>query len=310
VGIELGDAGTLWLELGALLLLGALGAAAVLDLRTREVPDGLWQGVGLVGAAGGAVVVAPGGWLPLLLWLVVAGLALEHVFPWDSGKGGLVDRWADPIELVAYAGVGITVGVALLRFGLGSTGVPPMALALLATVVVARVLFEVGVLYGGADAKALIVAGVLVPLYPTTWLALPAHAGLVTSILPFAANLLMDAAVLSAIIPLSVAVRNARRGEFSFRTGFTTYTIPVSDLPHRFAWVRDPSYPIDRDEENAIETSEEDRQWRIQVARKLDARGIARVRVGPQIPFIVLLFAGAIGALALGNWIIDLLALL
>jgi prepilin signal peptidase PulO-like enzyme (type II secretory pathway) len=201
------------------------------------------------------------------------------------------------------------VGVGILRLGLGSSGVPPVAVALLATVVVARVLFEVGVLYGGADAKALIVAGVLVPLYAATWVGLPPHAALVTSILPFAINLLMDAAMLSAAIPLGVAIRNARRGEFSFRSGFTTYTIPVRDLPHRFAWVRDPAYPIDRDAENAIETSAQDRQWRTKVAGELEARGILRVRVGPQIPFIVLLFGGALGALALGNWIIDLLAL-
>ncbi len=304
----LAGAGPLWLDLGAFVLLVGLGIAAALDARSREVPDRLWQVLGILGAIGGAVVIAPGGWVPLAFWLLVAGLALEHMFPWDAEGRGWVGEWADLLELIAYLGIVIVVGVGAFRVGLGGGGVPPTAVALLVTVIIARVLFEVGVLYGGADAKALIIAGVLVPLFPIPWLGVPTNALLFTSFVPYAVNLLMDAALLSVIIPIVVAVQNVRRGEFSFRTGFTTYTIPVDELPRRWVWVRDPARPTDPKEEEALETSEEDRAWRSRVAAELKARGIARVRVGPQLPFIVLMAGGAVGALLLGNWIIDLLA--
>jgi hypothetical protein len=303
----LGGAGPIWMDLGAVILLAGLAVAAVLDARTREVPDRLWQLLGIAGAVGGAVVLAPMGWLPLLFWILVAGLALEHMFPWDGDGRGAVGRWADAIELVAYLGVTALVVVGALHVGFGGNGVPPVAVALLATIIIARLLFEGGVLYGGADAKALIIAGVLVPLFPTPWLGVPSTALLFTSFVPYAVNLLMDAALLSVVIPLAVAFRNARRGEFSVRTGFTTYTIPVEELPKKFVWVRDPLRPTTPEEE-ALETSEEDRAWREQVARELTARGITRVRVGPQLPFIVLMAGGAIGALVFGNWILDLLA--
>jgi len=297
-----------WLDLGAFVLLAGLGVAAVLDARTREVPDGLWQVLGVVGALGGAVVVAPDGWVPLALWALIVGLALEHMFPWDAKCGGTIGKWADVIELVAYLGVTVIVGVGVFRLGLGSGGVPPVAVALLVTVIIARLLFEGGVLYGGADAKALIVAGVLLPLFTVPWLEVPANAQLFTSYVPFAVNLLMDAAVLSAVVPIAVAIRNLRRGEFSLRSGFTTYTIPVAELPRKYVWIRDAAYPTDPDEEEAIETSAQDREWRAKAARELAARGVTRVRVGPQLPFIVLMAGGAVGALLIGNWIIDLLA--
>ena len=302
------DAGALWLDFGALILLVGLVVAAVLDARTREVPDGLWQLLGLLGAIGGAVVIAPAGPLALGFWILVVALALEHMLSWDAGERGFISEWADAIELVAYVGVSIVVGLGAFRFGLGGTGVPVVVVAVLATVIVTRLLFEAGVLYGGADAKALIIAGVLVPLFPVPWLGLPANALLFTSFVPYAIDLLMDAAVLSAVIPIAVAVRNLRRGEFSVRTGFTTYTIPVEELPRRYVWVRDPARPTTPEEEDAIETSEEDGAWRTRVADELKARGVTRVRVGPQLPFIVLMAGGALGALLLGNWIIDLLA--
>ena len=303
-------AGPLWLDVGAVVLLVGLGVAAALDLRTREVPDRLWQLLGVLGGIGGAVVIAPGGWLPLAFWILVVALALEHMFPWDADGRGRLGEWADLIELVAYAGVTAIVAVSAFRLGLGAGGVPPAAVAVLVTVIVARVLFEAGVLYGGADAKALIIAGVLVPLFPVPWIGVPTTALLFTSFVPYAVNLLMDAALLSVLIPIAVAVRNLRRREFALATGFTTYTIPVEELARRYVWVRDPAYPTDREAEDALETSEQDRAWRVRVAEELRARGVTRVRVGPQLPFIVLMAGGALGAVLLGNWIIDLLAAL
>ncbi len=120
----------------------------------------------------------------------------------------------------------------------------------------------------------------------------------------------MDAALLSVAAPLALAFLNLSRREFHFQDGFTTYTIPVPELPNRWVWVRDPNFPLDRAQEDAIETSEEDRKWREKIAVELTKRGVPRVRVGPQLPFIVFLFLGAVAAIALGNLILDLLVVL
>ncbi len=298
----------MWLAgAGAAALLVAFAIAAGLDVRTREVPDTLWLLLGLFGTALGVAGSWGDGWVPVLLWLVAGGFVLEHLVPWDQWIPS--DRGADLIEIGVYGVVLAGVGLAAIRLGLGPTEVPAGVVAVVLTVLFARGLFEAGVLFGGADAKAVMVAGLVVPFFTTPILGVPSGAGPITSVLPFAVNLLLDAALLSIAAPLALALLNARRKEFHLRDGFTTFTIPVAELPHRWVWVRDPDVPVDRAEEDAIETSDEDRAWRVRIAQELERRGTQRVRVGPQLPFLVFLLAGAVAAVLVGNLVFDLILL-
>jgi prepilin signal peptidase PulO-like enzyme (type II secretory pathway) len=296
------------LDAGALLLLVGLGIGAVTDVRTREVPEWLWVVLTLAGSALGGIAIFPGGWVPMVFWIVGAAFVFEHLLPWDETFDG---EWpAYVVEVAIYLGVLILFGVGIFERGVGPNGVPASSVAVVVTVLFARALFEAGILFGGADAKAVMVAGILVPFFPNPWWVVPRGILPITSVLPYAVDLLMDAALLSVVVPIALAIVNLRRREFRGADGFTTYTIPVSQLPERFVWVRDPQYPVDRESEGEIATSEGDREWRVRIAGELRARGIHRVRVGPQLPFIVLLFAGAIAALAFGNLVFDVLVLL
>jgi hypothetical protein len=292
------------------LLVGGLGYAAAADWRSREVTDRLWQVLGIGGFALGAVAFGAGGTLPLALWLVVGALALEHMFPWDESLGPRFEPYADLLELLAYVAVVALVALEVAQVGVGAAAVPLAVIALLATIVFARVLFEAGFLYGGADAKALMIAGLLVPLFSSPLWAPQGVLVPVTSVLPFSVDLLMNAALVSVAVPIAIAVRNAARGEFHGLRGFTGYTIPVAELPQRYVWVRDPTFGDARKEEAKIETSEDDRRRRVEMARELSARGVRQVWVTPQIPFLVLMAIGALAALLAGNLVVDLIAVL
>jgi hypothetical protein len=296
------------LGINAGLLLVGLGVAAVLDVRDREVPDSIWIVLAGVGTVVGGVGVATGGWVPILLWLLAAGFVFEHLVPWDSLLGGAES--ADYVELGIYLGVLAVLAGAVVKLGIGPGQVPVTVIVVVISVLFARALFESGILFGGADAKAVMVAGLLVPIFATPLLPVPASILPATAFLPFAVDLLLDAALVSVAVPLALGILNASRGEFHLRGGFTSYTIPVAELPRRWVWVRDPSYPVDRVAEEAIETSEEDVQWRTKIAAELAARGTTRVRVGPQLPFIVFLSVGAVAAVAFGNLVLDFLVLL
>jgi archaeal preflagellin peptidase FlaK len=293
----------------ATVLVAGLAYAAVEDVEAREVADGLWQVVGVVGAAAGAAALFPGGPLPIALWVVVAVLALEHLFPWDDALGDRHARKVPALELGAFVAAIAAVGYAVVRYGVGPSSVPVDVLAALATVVLARILFELGVLYGGADAKALIVAGLLVPVFATPLIFHPAVAAGVLGVLPFSVTLLTDAALLSVAVPVAIAIRNVARGEFSFPRGFTGYTLAVEELPQRFVWVRDPAAGEDTLVEDA-ETSAEDIRRRTEVAAELRRKGVTRVWVTPQLPFLVLMASGAVAALLAGNLLLDLFAAL
>jgi preflagellin peptidase FlaK len=109
------------------------------------------------------------------------------------------------------------------------------------------------------------------------------------------------------MIPVGIGIRNALRGEFEFPRGFSGYTISVRELPDRFVWLKDPMSAEARETE-PVETSDDDRRERIRAARELEATGVERVWVTPQIPFLVLMAAGAVAALLAGNLILDILA--
>jgi archaeal preflagellin peptidase FlaK len=293
----------------AVALAGGFAVAAVQDIRTREVSDGLWQVLAVLGALLGGALLAPGGPLPLVVWVVVAALAIEHLVPWDDALGERHAGKVAAIELAAYAVAVAVVGGAAARWGVGPSAVPVAAVAVVVTVVLARVLFEVGVLYGGADAKALIVSGLLVPVLPVPLLFAPAVEAPLMAFLPFSVTLLTDAALASLVVPIVIGIRNVVRGEFSFPRGFTGYTLDVDELPRRFVWVRDPALGEDTLVDDA-DSSAEDTRRRSEIAQKLRDRGVRRVWVTPQLPFLVLLAVGAFAGLLFGNVLLDLFSVL
>jgi len=177
------------------LLVAGFAYAAWADFRDREVSDALWQVLGVVGFLIGFAIIAPGGVIPLVLWLVVGLFVIQHLFAWDLRLGRFGERYADLVELAVYVAVVAVVGVAIARVGVGADGVPVPVLAVLVSVLFARGLFEAGILYGGADAKALMIAGLLVPMFPNPFLAPPASIAPVTAIIPFAVNVLMNSAL-------------------------------------------------------------------------------------------------------------------
>ncbi len=289
-------------------LVGGFTYAAASDLRTREVSDRVWQLMGVLGAVLGALAVAPGGLLPVVAWIVVAAFTLQHVVAWDAELGARWEASADLLEAGIYAAVIVGLVVAAVHWGISATGIPWPVVAVLVSVLFARGLFEAGVLYGGADAKALMIAALVLPIFASVLLPLPGSFGLVLSFLPFAVNLLMNAALLSIAIPIAIAARNLARREFRFPSGFTGYLLPVAEIPRRFVWLKDPLAAGATPRED-LETSEDDQRERERIAAELTSRGVQRVWVTPQIPFVVLMAAGAIVALLAGNLVLDLIAL-
>ena len=286
-------------------LLGGLGFAAYQDWKVREVADEIWQGMAVLGAVVGFLAFL-GNSLALVLWALVSLWVWEHLFPWDDLLEKHTDRLPGAIEIGIYVGVlAILVGSAVF-FGVSDTGVPVAILAVAASILLARGLFEVGVLYGGADAKALMVAGLLVPLDASP-LWSPSSVSPLLAYYPFALTLLIDAALFAVVVPVALALRNLSAHEFTFPRGFTGYTIPVEELPHRFVWIKDPTfdgYPSSDAPEP--QTTEEDQELRQRQADELVKQGVTRVWVTPQLPFILWILAGTLGALLVGNLVFDL----
>jgi hypothetical protein len=292
---------------GPVVLLAGFAYAAVADWRFREVSDRLWLGMSAVGAVAGALLLGPWTPLGLGLWILASAFVLEHLVPWDVGLEKSHPSVPVLLEVTAYVAVAAVLVASGWRYGVGPNGVPGPVLALVLSVYLARGLFEFGVLYGGADAKALMASAILVPLLAHPVLAQPGNAGALLGVTPFAVVVLIDAALFSLAVPLALAVRNLRDGNFRFPSGFTGFVIPVDELPRRFVWLRDPFL---HGEAEPVDTTEEDIALRRRQAEELRAKGATEVWVTPQIPYLLLLFAGSAAAIVAGNLLFDLLGLL
>jgi prepilin signal peptidase PulO-like enzyme (type II secretory pathway) len=295
--------------LAGLLVVG-LAYAAIRDWIEREVRDGVWQALAVLGTVGGiAYLLAEGEGSPLALglWVLASAFVLQHLFPWDVALERRSEAAPALVEISIYAATIAVVGAFSIVRGVGPGAVPVPVIAVVASVLLARALFEIGILYGGADAKALMVAGLLVPMWTTPLFALPAGALAAVEFYPYALTLLMNAAILSAGVPLALALWNARRGTFEFPRGFTGYPIPVARLSSSFVWVKDPLLSPEAEE---ADTTEADIALRKRQQAELEAQGVSTVWVTPQLPFVLPLLAGAVVGLLAGNLVFDLVALL
>ncbi|MCI4362741.1 MAG: A24 family peptidase [Thermoplasmata archaeon] len=293
--------------IGPVVLLAGLLYAAVEDWRTREVSDRLWILLAGIGAVAGFVLWSPQTALGGVTWALLSVLVLEHVLPWDTWAERQRPWLPGAVELAIYVGVGAAVLGAAWRYGVGPSGVSVAEIAVLVSVWSARGLFELGVLYGGADAKALIACAILVPILANPLLSVPENARGALGFTPFAIIVLLDGALFSVAIPLAIAIKNLASGDFEFPRGFTGYLIPVDELPRRFVWLKDPWL---HGEEEGVESTEEDIALRRRQAAALKSQGATEVWVTPQVPFLILLFAGAVAGTLAGNLLFDLLALL
>ena len=294
----------------AAIVVGGLAYGSWADWRRREVTDLLWIGMALAGTALLLAILAPDGGRAVLLGVLVAALVLEHLVPWDAPLEALHPSLPGYVELAGYGIVLAVLLAAGVSYGVGPAGLPLEVIAVFVTVLLARALFEVGLLYGGADAKALMVAGLLLPLVTSPLIGVPASAALPLGVFPFSLTLLMNAALLAVAVPLALGARNAARGEFEFPRGFTGFRIDVDELPRRFVWLRDPTFNSSASqEEREVTTTEEDAALRTRQRDELRAQGLTRVWVTPQIPFVILLALGALAGVVAGNLVYDLFAL-
>lgn len=290
---------------------GFLAFAATSDIRTRRVHDPVWIALGTIGLA--VLLLELGldseGLGPYALVAVTAILfyAIFYGAP-ILDEGGVHLR---PARLGLFVLAALLVLVsAWWTFGEGhgdTTGYIRL-LTMPAMILVYEGFYQVGLLRGGADAKALIALTLLVPLYPDVSplpvvQPSPAVASAMQTVFPFSLVVLVDAAVLMLVVPLAYFVVNVTRREFEWPVGFLGTKVPIDAVP-RHAWVMER---IDEHGERyAVLFPSREKDESAEIA-KLRAAGRKRIWVETKVPFVLFLFLGFLLAVVVGNLVLGFL---
>ncbi len=283
------------------LLVGVLllSIASLADWRTRRVGDAPWgliAGVGLALLAS-ELVSATRDPLPFLVLVPPALLFLDVI--WERGGG----RFVNGTTLLFYGLSGLAVLFLIMGFsGQGPTeqALIIRGLGILTVILLGYVFYYLGLLKGGADAKAFMAIGILVPGYPAlgSFPLLAVRPPLLAPfelLFPFAMTTLLWGALLLIGLPVAFLVRNLARGDRRWPQLLLGYKAPVDQLP-RFAWTLQ-------------EVKDGRMRYRVvprTTAKEADlealrAAGVSRVWVTPQIPFLIPLTVGFLLAFLIGN---------
>ena len=122
---------------------------------------------------------------------------------------------------------------------------------------------------------------------------------------PFSLVVWVDAAIVSLAVPIGLFLYNAVRRDLAFPQAFLGYRTPLDPRP-RHAWLMERI--TDAGEHVLVLFPKRGTDPAAQVAR-LQARGIRRAWVTPQIPFMVPLFVGFVLAFVMGNLLVGILGL-
>lgn len=226
------------------------------------------------------------------LWLAaVRGLAGTVTF----GYASVTDLRTRRVDNRLWLAVG-GLGALLLAVQFWTVGFqqPLLLVSIPIAAGLAYLLYQTGLLFGGADAKALMALALLVPFHSglpgVPFLASP----LTAFIFPFA--VFANALLVTLLYPPALLSINVLRGDLAFPESLVGTRLDVDELDSAWAW------PMERIEDGEIVRSYMPSRSATEVeAEALREAGLERVWVTPKIPFMIPLAVGFVSAFLFGD---------
>lgn len=282
-----------WARIGLAIVI--MISASISDWRSRTASDKHWYLLGL----GGSFLLGWQLWDEGAAWIYFVCLALITLvfldLLWD--RPGMFEDGVALLPLALY----ITT---ILAFGyLGLEHFNERQFWVLLTVpllfIVFFILYQLDVIKGGADAKALIALTLVFAVYPTIdgipLLAL--NEPTAQEILPFSILVLLNGAILTLLVPVGLFFINLFRRDLRFPLMFLGLRMGIDEAPSKEMW------PMERVVDGQIRTvlfpRSDDDDW-----DSLRAAGLDRPWVTPKVPFLIPLTFAVPFSLLVGNLVL------
>ena len=153
------------------------------------------------------------------------------------------------------------------------------------------VLFQFRLIFGGADAKAIMALAILAPFEPSIF-GYP----LINSIMPFSWIIFSNSVVLFLLLPLSLFVYNLTKRNIELPYCFLGYRMRIEDAKEKFVW------PLEKIVNGKRKFSYIPKNFDIEdELKKFEKKCISEIWVTPKVPFMIPLLAGYICSFILGD---------
>jgi len=226
-----------------------------------------------------------------IIRLVVGTIILGYACYTD-----LKTRMAPNILWIIMGGVGAIL--LIIQYLTGNIQNPLYLLFIPLIIAIVYVFFYVGLIFGGADAKAIMSLAILNPFWPSLF-DYPQH----PSVMPFSWVIFSNSIIIFLLIPPSLLVYNAIKREVEFPFALIGYKMDIEEAKKKFVWPLEKI--VDGKRKLVIMPEDFDTSEHI---RELEKQGLKRIWVTPKIPFMVPLLIGFIVAYFYGDILFSLIS--
>ncbi len=153
-------------------------------------------------------------------------------------------------------------------------------------------------LFGGADAKALMALAILVPIQPLMWNFPLLRQSLY---MPGSWIIFANATILFLLIPLSLLLYNASKRNLKFPHCLLGYVISVEKAKQSFVW------PMEKIRDGKRKLMYMPKKFEVdEELAEFEKLGITDIWVTPKIPFMIPLLAGFLATFILGDILLQI----
>jgi preflagellin peptidase FlaK len=168
-------------------------------------------------------------------------------------------------------------------------------------IILMYVFFQLRLLFGGADAKAIMALAILAPIQPSIYI-FPLWN---YSIMPYTWMIFTNALVLFLAIPISLIFYNSIKKNIEFPHMFMGYKMSIKKAKKTFVW------PLERIKDGKRKFYYMPKEFDTNKELKLfEKEGIKEIWVTPKVPFMIPILAGFILSILLGDILMNLLRII
>ena len=161
-------------------------------------------------------------------------------------------------------------------------------------------LFQMRLIFGGADAKALMALAILVPITPSIILFQTE----LRVVLPFSWSVFSNSIILFLFIPLSLLIYNITKRNVKFPFCVLGYKMNISKAREKFVW------PLEKIKDGKRKFAYMPKDFDIEdELKEFENLGIKEIWVTPKIPFMIPLLAGFIASFIIGDILFNIMGL-